>query len=46
LERFAAKSMGPTTVELKTSHVLMLSQPHAVLDVIRKACAAVAAKQG
>jgi len=46
LERFAAKRMGATTVELKTSHVPMLSQPDAVLDVIRKACAAVAANQG
>ena len=46
LERFAAKRMGATTVELKSSHVPMLSQPRAVLDVIRKAAAAVAAKQG
>jgi pimeloyl-ACP methyl ester carboxylesterase len=46
LERVAAKRMGATTVELKASHVPMLSQPHAVLDVIRQACAAVAAKQG
>jgi pimeloyl-ACP methyl ester carboxylesterase len=44
LERFAAKRMGATTVELKSSHVPMLSQPRAVLDVIRKAAAAVAAK--
>jgi hypothetical protein len=44
LERFAAKRMGATTVELKSSHVPMLSQPHAVLDVIHNACAAVAAK--
>jgi pimeloyl-ACP methyl ester carboxylesterase len=46
LERFAAKRMGATTVELRSSHVPMLSHPHAVLDVIRKAAAAVAAKQG
>ncbi len=46
LERFAAKRMGATTVEVKSSHVPMLSQPRAVLDVIRKAAAAVAAKQG
>jgi hypothetical protein len=45
LERFAAKRMGATTVEVKSSHVPMLSQPRAVLDVIRKA-AAVAARQG
>ena len=30
----------------KSSHVPMLSQPNAVLDVIRNASAAVAAKQG
>ena len=41
LERFAAKRMGATTVELASSHVPMLSQPQAVLDVIRKAAAAV-----
>jgi pimeloyl-ACP methyl ester carboxylesterase len=41
LERFAAKRMGATTVELKSSHVPMLSQPGFVLDVIRKATKAV-----
>lgn len=41
LERFAAKRMGATTVELHSSHVPMLSQPHAVLDVIRSAAKAV-----
>src|ERR1700752_518546 len=46
LERSAAKRMGATTVELKSSHVPMLSQPHAVLDVIRNAVRAVAAKAG
>jgi pimeloyl-ACP methyl ester carboxylesterase len=46
LERFCAKRMGATTVELKSSHVPMLSQPHAVLNVVRQAAAAVAAKQG
>jgi pimeloyl-ACP methyl ester carboxylesterase len=44
LERSAAKRMGATTVELRTSHVPMLSEPHAVLEVIRKAADAVAAK--
>jgi hypothetical protein len=34
--------MGATTVELKSSHVPMLSQPRGVLDVIRGAAAAVA----
>ena len=37
LERFFAKRMNATTVELDSSHVPMLSQPNAVLDVIRKA---------
>ena len=41
LERFAAKRMGATTVELRSSHVPMLSQPNAVLDVIRNAANAV-----
>lgn len=44
LERFAAKRMGATTVELKSSHVPMLSHPREVLDVIRNAAATVAAK--
>ena len=35
LERFAAKRMGATTTELASSHVAMLSQPEAVLNVIR-----------
>jgi pimeloyl-ACP methyl ester carboxylesterase len=46
LQRFAAKRMGATTVEVKTSHVPMLSQPRAVLDVICNASAAVTAQQG
>jgi pimeloyl-ACP methyl ester carboxylesterase len=37
LERFAAKRMGARTVELKSSHVPMLSQPKAVIEVIREA---------
>ena len=41
LERFCAKRMEATTVELDSSHVPMLSQPEAVLDVIRKAARAV-----
>jgi pimeloyl-ACP methyl ester carboxylesterase len=45
LERFAAKRMGATIVELGSSHVPMLSQPHAVLDVIRNAAKAVASSQ-
>ena len=46
LQRFVAKRMGATTVETNSSHVIMLSQPDLVIDVIRKAAAAVAAKQG
>jgi len=36
-ERFLAKRMGATTVETASSHVVMLSQPQVVIDVIRKA---------
>jgi pimeloyl-ACP methyl ester carboxylesterase len=41
LERFVAKRMGATTVEVESSHVPMLSKPTLVLDVIRKAANAV-----
>jgi pimeloyl-ACP methyl ester carboxylesterase len=41
LQRFVAKRMGATTVEVNSSHVPMLSQPELVLDVIRKAIKAV-----
>jgi pimeloyl-ACP methyl ester carboxylesterase len=41
LERFVAKRMKATTIELDSSHVPMLSQPRAVLDVIRSAADAV-----
>jgi len=44
LERFVAKRMGATTFETDSSHVPMLSQPDFVLDVIRKAAAAVMEK--
>jgi pimeloyl-ACP methyl ester carboxylesterase len=46
LERFCAKRMGAKTVELKSSHVPMLSQPRAVLDVIRDAAKAVSVRRG
>lgn len=42
LERSAAKRMDATTVELKSSHVPMLSHPREVLNVIRDAAEAVA----
>jgi pimeloyl-ACP methyl ester carboxylesterase len=41
LQRFVAKRMGATTVEVARSHVPMLSNPGLVLDVIRKAAATV-----
>jgi pimeloyl-ACP methyl ester carboxylesterase len=44
-QRFVAKRMGAKTVELKSSHVAMLSHPREVLDVIRKAVAAVETKR-
>ena len=37
LERFAAERMGAETTELQSSHVPMLSQPDAVVEVIRAA---------
>jgi len=36
-ERFLAKRMGAATTEVASSHVVMLSQPQVVIDVIRKA---------
>ena len=41
LERFVAKRMNATIYEVESSHVIMLSQPEFVLDVIRDAVAAV-----
>jgi pimeloyl-ACP methyl ester carboxylesterase len=37
LQRFLAKRMGATTVEANSSHVVMLSHPDLVVDMIRKA---------
>jgi pimeloyl-ACP methyl ester carboxylesterase len=37
LQRFVAKRMGATTVEVASSHVAMLSHPDLVLDAIHKA---------
>src|ERR1700757_99555 len=39
-ERFLAKRMGATTTEVASSHVVMLSQPQVVIDVIQKAAKA------
>jgi pimeloyl-ACP methyl ester carboxylesterase len=44
LERFAAERMGATVVETATSHVPMLSNPTIVIEAIRNAANAVAAK--
>jgi pimeloyl-ACP methyl ester carboxylesterase len=41
LQRFAAKRMGATTLEVRSSHVPMLSRPKEVLEVIRSAAVAV-----
>ena len=46
LERFLAKRMGATTIELDSSHVPMLSKPAAVIDVIKSAASAVQAGAG
>jgi pimeloyl-ACP methyl ester carboxylesterase len=41
LQRWVSKRMGATVTEVASSHVPMLSQPNVVIDVIRKAAAAV-----
>jgi pimeloyl-ACP methyl ester carboxylesterase len=41
LQRWVSKRMGATVTEVASSHVPMLSQPAVVIDVIRKAAAAV-----
>jgi pimeloyl-ACP methyl ester carboxylesterase len=41
LQRWVSKRMGATITEVASSHVPMLSQPEIVIDVIRKAAAAV-----
>ena len=46
LQRTYAKRMGATIVEVKSSHVPMLSRPDEVLAAIRKAAAEVVAKLG
>lgn len=44
LHRFVAKRMGATTIETESSHVAMLSKPDVVIEAIRKAADAVAAR--
>ena len=41
LQHFLPKRMNATTIETDSSHVIMLSKPDVVIDVIRKAAAAV-----
>jgi hypothetical protein len=41
LQRFLAKRVNATTIETNSSHVVMLSQPDLVIEVIRNAVAAV-----
>ena len=41
LQRWVSKRMGATVTEVASSHVPMLSQPDVVIDVIRKAAAAI-----
>jgi pimeloyl-ACP methyl ester carboxylesterase len=45
LERFMAKRMGAETIELKSSHVSMISHPRAIADLILKAAAHPAARR-
>lgn len=45
LQRFLAKRMGASVTEVESSHVPMLSKPDVVIDVIRKAAAAVQKSQ-
>jgi hypothetical protein len=44
LQRWVSKRMGATVTEVESSHVPMLSKPEVVIDVIRKAAAAVMEK--
>jgi len=46
LQRWVSKRMGATVIEVESSHVPMLSKPDVVIDVIRKAAAAVMEKKG
>lgn len=45
LQRWVSKRMEATVTEGESSHVPMLSQPDIVIDVIRKAAAAVMEKK-
>ena len=46
LQRWVSKRMEATVVEVESSHVLMLSKPDVVIEVIRKAAASIAGKNG
>lgn len=41
LQRWVSKRMGAKVTEVESSHVPMLSQPNVVIDVVRKAAAAI-----
>jgi hypothetical protein len=41
VERFGYKRAGLTTIEIDSSHLVMLSHPHEVADLIREAIKAV-----
>ena len=45
LQRWVSTRMGATVTEVESSHVPMLSKPDVVIDVIRKAAAAVSEKK-
>jgi pimeloyl-ACP methyl ester carboxylesterase len=45
LQRWVSKRMGATVTEVESSHVPMLSKPDVVIEVIRKAAAAVSEKK-
>jgi len=40
LQRFFAERIGATTCEVESSHMVMLSHPEVVIDVIREAAQA------
>jgi hypothetical protein len=44
LQRFLSRRMKTNTIETNSSHVTMLSQLDVVIDVVRKAAAAVIKK--
>lgn len=45
LERFMAKRMGATTIEVKASHLALISHPREIADLIRRAAEVSPAKE-